>query len=653
MKENDINPVILASYALMKALSNDKKYISHYELLAEFISYIIASKRIRQFTLQEMRDLLLKEFGFDNIPQAAVKTSLKKVKQCRKSGISYFVTNIDKTAIDRFEKTKDKEIVQSRRLMEKLFEFADSFHIDGISHEQLEACFIKYLINDSEILEKRYADIISKFIISSKDDLEIKKQIDEVRTGSILCCGLAYNINEIGGLKNDLVLFLDTEVIFNIVGYNGSLYQDVAADLMTQVKAANQKKKRVKLRYFEDVKREIENFFTSAELIIDGKIPYAPSTVMSNILKGCKNAGDVIDRQADFFLMLERSFGITLDEKKTYYNEEDYKYNIETLNNDADDIKTQEAIKYISHINKLRKGKLADNYEESEFLLITETKKIQELSNNIARENKKCGFALPISEITNYLWFKLGIGFSRQDYPRNIDVSYKAKAIVSGELARQATVLFDETLQKHRNGEIDSEQVAKRMVLLNDKMRMAEEIDKENLESLLDFSPQYIEKYEEGIRRNQSKLQEIAKEKQMLEKQNIDLEEGKASLEKQNAALRKKDYEQQDKYAKRIQEQERIILKLQRENKIESLRKNLSSSRKKIIVKISIKAVVFIGIVFVSFYISRATKSDFASIAGLLVSVVGLVTGGSDIKRHVTEQRERKNKINELQNLLM
>ena len=316
MKENDTKPVILASYALMKALSNDKKYNSHYELLAEFISYIIASKRIRQFTLPEMRDLLLKEFGFDNIPQAAVKTSLKKVKQCRKNGSSYFVANIDKMTIDRFEKTKEKEIVQSRRLMEKLFTFADSFHMQGLSHEQLEDCFIKYLIDDSDILEKRYADIISKFIISSKDDSETKKQIDEVRTGSILCCGLAYNISEIGGLKNDLVLFLDTEVIFNIVGYNGSLYQDVAADLMTQVKAANQKRKRVKLRYFEDVKREIENFFTSAELIIDGKITYAPSTVMSTILKDCKNAGDVIDKQADFFLMLEKNMELHLMKRK-------------------------------------------------------------------------------------------------------------------------------------------------------------------------------------------------------------------------------------------------------------------------------------------------------------------------------------------------
>ena len=310
----------------------------------------------------------------------------------------------------------------------------------------------------------------------------------------------------------------------------------------------------------------------------------------------------------------------------------------------------QEAIRYISHINKLRKGKLADSYEESEFLLITETKKIQEISNIKARESQKCGFALPISEITNYLWFKLGTGFSRQDYPRNTDVSYKAKAIISGELARQATVLFDETLEKHRTGEIDSEQVAKRMVLLNEKMRMAEEIDKENLESLLDFSPQYIEKYEEGIRRNQSKLEEITKEKRMLEKQNIVLEE--ATLEKQNAALKIKASEQQEKYAKKtkkVQEQEQIILKLQREKEIESLKKERSSSRKKIIVRIIIKVVVLICIVFVSFHISRATKSDFASIAGLLVSLIGLVIGGSDIKRHVTEQKERKEKIKELE----
>ena len=45
----------------------------------------------------------------------------------------------------------------------------------------------------------------------------------------------------------------------------------MAQDLYIQIKAANIETKRISLRYFSDVRKEIDKFFSSAESIVDGK----------------------------------------------------------------------------------------------------------------------------------------------------------------------------------------------------------------------------------------------------------------------------------------------------------------------------------------------------------------------------------------------
>ena len=167
-----------------------------------------------------------------------------------------------------------------------------------------------------------------------------------------------------------------------------------------------------------------------------------------------------------------------------------------------------EAVKYISHINKLRKGEQAEDYTKCKHLLVTETKRIQEISNAFRKNKYECGFALPTSAITNILWFKLGSGFSKRDYPINTDASYKARRILSGEIASNIAKLFDETKKQYAEGIIDKDQVASRIVLMQDKISTPDELLPDNIEELLDFSPEYIAKYEEGIKHNKVQLQE-------------------------------------------------------------------------------------------------------------------------------------------------
>ena len=70
----------MASFATLKSLSDVKKYQSPYQILREFISYIIVSDSLYSFSAVEMKNCLNSHFSF-SIPEAVVKTALKNIQK--------------------------------------------------------------------------------------------------------------------------------------------------------------------------------------------------------------------------------------------------------------------------------------------------------------------------------------------------------------------------------------------------------------------------------------------------------------------------------------------------------------------------------------------------------------------------------------------
>lgn len=535
--KEQIHNSTLASYAVMKAMTDSNEYRDSYEILADFIRYLIVDRKWRSFTITEINAELQSEFGFDNIPVPTIRTALKKISECKKNGDEYILPKGTSFKVDAFQRAKEASSSHSVSIVSRLFDYAKLNNGPSINFERLEDAFIKYLLDDAATIDSKYADIISKFILNNENDDAFKAQLGQIREGSILFCGLAYNINELGSITSDLTLFLDTEVLFNIAGYNGVLYQKVAEDFLSQVKIANLRRELIHLRYFAEVKKEVEDFFASAESIIKGSIVFRPSTAMKAIINGCETVGDVRNKEADFFYLLESKYGIVLDEKKSYYTEEDFKYNLEMLPDGfQNDERSAEAIKFISHINKLRKGESSFEYTKSKYLLITETRRVQEISNAMKFSNTACGFVLPTSTITNLLWFKLGSGFSKKDYPVNTDASYKARIILSSEIANRASRLYEETKKQYEAGEINKDQVVSRILLMREKYHAPDEVTVDNIDDLLDISPEYITKYEEGLNENAAQLKEKQKLIAQLEAE-IETGDAKNSLLREQLAI--------------------------------------------------------------------------------------------------------------------
>ena len=113
---------IMASFATLKSLADAKKYQSPYQLIREFINYIVLTDSLYSFSAVEMKNRLNSHFCF-SIPEAVVKTALKNM-----SGVSLYdgIYNIPKTevATDKlFEEAKKESDEYESHIIKLLSEY--------------------------------------------------------------------------------------------------------------------------------------------------------------------------------------------------------------------------------------------------------------------------------------------------------------------------------------------------------------------------------------------------------------------------------------------------------------------------------------------------------------------------------------------------
>lgn len=624
-----LNFSTLASYAVMKSLTDSNEYHNSYELLADFIRYIIVDRHLYSFSAIEISEILSSEFGFDNIPIPAVNTSIKQIKECKKNRGEYVVPRNTSFKTDEFQRARDASSERSQHITQKLHEFAADKDFSTSGEDTLEGAFIKYLLDDTATIDHEHSDIISKFVLNVESDATLKAEIEEIREGSILYSGLAYNISEIGSFTNELTLFLDTEVLFNIAGYNGDLYKRIADDFLAQINAANAKRKIIHLKYFEEVKHEVEAFFISAENIVRGQWEFSPSTAMKTILNGCETVSDVVDKEADFFYKLQYKYGITCDDKDNYYGSDDIRINDETIPETfPKDNKSYEAVKFTNHILKLRGGDRPTDYTKCKYLLVTETRRIQEISNYNRESSLECGCAVPVSVITNVLWFKLGSGFRKKQYPVNTDALYKAKRILAGELFNNITRVYNDAKNKYSLGQLDKEQVARRIVLLHSKSLMPDDINDSNVDDVLDFSQEYIEKFENEIKYNKAKAEEKDRVIATLQERKQSSEQEKAQLQ----AKLDKTTQERDSGILKSKEQEETIIKQNAE--LQSLRAEKEKREKRgndirnicfFLLKAIVVAATLILAVYLVKLLFQKLNPEYADAVNSIVDIIGVI----------------------------
>ncbi|BEO97954.1 hypothetical protein FNCP11_02700 [Fusobacterium nucleatum] len=544
---------IVASFSTIKSMIDAKEYKSPYMILAEFIQYIIVEKKLYSFTSSDIKKLLVELFGFE-LPEAVIKSSIKKIEFIeRDSGV--YKTDTSKIMIDdNFKKIKNNSENEFVEIFEQLKLYIEERNSDKkIEIDLLTNEFISFLIDDNNGSNVgKYIGLISEFILKNEENSNVQKTLTAIREGSIIYIGLNYNINDVGNVNKPLTLYLATEVLFNLYGLNGEIHKQLAQDFFSQVRDINIKSNQIKLRYFLDVKKEIEDFFSTAILIIDGKRNLNTEAVaMRNILNGCDTASDINVKKADFFTKLKSRYGILLDEKTDYYEKSEYQYNLEEVSDPSQEIN----MKLISNINKLRKGEIFENNLDAQYLIVTNSSNMIKASkqqvDSLKIDNKCdyiCDFALSVDKITNILWYQLGKLFGKNEFPKNVNTALKARTLLSSHIAQNVCKLYSETNKKYSDGEISSEQLIARIAAIHKKPLLPEDLNADTIEDIMDFSPENIMKYEEEVAKNKEELQQYKEKLKKIEEINkikeIERNEVESELE------RYKDKERRDKEKK-------------------------------------------------------------------------------------------------------
>lgn len=642
MKET-YSPATLASYATFKELYNEGKYRSSYQILAEFIKYIVLAENTYSFSLVKMKQDLKRVFGFE-LPTAVIKTAVKGIDGITKESATsdYIINNKQLIKNAEFVSLRKETEAENLELSKLLLDYAHE-HYSGqyIQEDVLVQDFIAYLIDDNSNTKNH--DLISEFILKNSDDVRIQESIESIRQGAVLYIGLNYNISETGSLGKDLTLYLDTEVLFDLVGYNGGVYQSIAEDFIDLVRNANEGEHKIKLRYFTEVKSEIEKFFDMARDIVVGRQIPNNKPAMKSIVNGCKEETDVIEKCADFFLKLRTQYSIIEDPIESYYLPSYDSYNLEGIRNDAfpQDEETSEALTYVSHINKLRKGVRYKEYTESGYIFVTETSKVLDVSKNmialLSAEDEMdtihaCGFAQNMSGISNILWYKLNKGFGRKDFPQSLDAVLKAKVILAKHISQKVSKAYQELKKQYEEGSISKEIMAARMLALREKSEKPEDISIDNVENELDFSPEFYKAYETAIEQNKALLQDKDDLiKKITEKAKFDNKQAEQKIEileaaaKENEKIQQQLEQQLSSQQIEMHSQKEMIQELQKKEEDRERRKTIRRNWCKLILKVVMRVILIALITGGTYWICRKMNWEFGTVISIVIGIVGLI----------------------------
>lgn len=407
--------------------------------------------------------------------------------------------------------------------------------------------FYLYLLDKDIPIE--YSEYISAFIIKKSKDTEFTKKIQSIKEGVILYSGLKYNssLSELGSWTTELNIYLDTEILFSLAGYNGELFSFLFNDFYNLVDEINEnsrrkgKKEMIHLKYFQETKDEIESYFTKAEYIIRGQGVADPSkTAMNVILNNCKDPSDISLKKNDFFNLLEKN-RIHLIENINFYEEGKNIYNIEDIalvrdiqeklkeNKDKffiDEERINEEyikkqLRYLNYVNILRKGANEINFENVGHILLSANKVINFATwSEKIKKNGDIPLSTTLGFMTDKFWFKLSKGFGIKEHPKTFDLTTKAQIILSTQINDSVGEKYKQTKKDFLSKTITEEQVKLAIVRLRQEAKKPEEIKDDCLEDILEALKQsdveILYQQEELFRNKFEKVEKEIKEKNRI-----------------------------------------------------------------------------------------------------------------------------------------
>jgi len=639
-----MNNKLLASLAVFRGLYNSEKDI--YDVVSKFIEEVIIHHGIYSFEAVEMKNYLDDLFDFQ-LPEGIVKASTGRLDYVNIENRKFIVDKSKLNVIPYSNTNEDKNKSVYENILNGLIKYIGdnkNIEIDTNEKKVIENEFSLFLLNGT--INNGYANLISKFIVSSNANDNFNRDINLIKEGVILYTGLKYTPNaiELGSWKSKITIYLDVEILFHAVGYNGELFKNIFDDFHKLVLDINKKTPLVLLKYFSETKNEVENFFTKAEYIVAGRDKLNSSIVaMDSIVKGCSSRSDIVERKIQFYDVLKRC-NILEDEVKVEYNEENYKYNIisaeieQELRLKYSQHAIDYALKLLNNMSIKREKKSVNNFENIGVILLSANSKILKIasSQNI-KEPGKVPLATNIDFLTNKFWFKLNKGFGTNDYPKTFSIFTKAQIVLASHINDNLNNQFSKIQKNIKNKSSTEDLALNTLVFLKEHVKRPEDITSESIDEV------YLLLNENSIEEivNHHEYLKIEVEKQKSDK--LDLEQ---QLNLKDSDLSLKGSKVNELRESLICEKEKRIIDLEKtQNKLDSKIKHKYWMFKTFIILITFSTVA-IPVYFLNFN-NLASLASIGSLLPLLLGFLYVIIFEKTIDP-IKALNNHKNKIQEI-----
>lgn len=570
----------MASLAVFRVLYNGKKDI--YTIISEFIKLIIANKNIVHFELQEMIGWICTEYGF-KLPEAVVKRATNRLNFLDKNRTQYTVTTqLNGNECQDIQNKLFEAQSENSHLIDSLLYYVKTKHANLLEktnyEEELKKAFYSFVI-DEKAVSPEYGAVISGFIVSINNDNRLTNQLNKIRQGMIIYVGLTYNTDYhvIDQMDMPLYIYFDTEILFSMAGYNGTLYQtlfDEFFDLALQINKRSHKAP-IHFRYFTETKTEIDNYFSAAEDIVNHKQQLDPSKqAMTYIVSSCKSAFQVQEMLVDFYEKL-KSCNILLDAQESYYDKENMQFSIEhntaleELNNEYNEDDLLKKLRLLNYISIKRGSKSQKIFHNIGHILVSANKLTFKLSHHKSIRQAGCvPLATDLGFLTNRFWLLLNKGLSNEMNLHSFDIITKAQIALSTLVNDAVGVYYDELTKEMTAGEINTEELKRKIAVLRQLAIKPEDINQSNEDTYINVID--IDEIDRYIAEKQQEVERQLKDTEQLKGKITELESLNSQHEQKIQLMAYKLAEERNQVLKETYEQKKRKYDIRESNWIAS-----------------------------------------------------------------------------------
>ena len=556
---------LLASIALFGIYRN--KNLDTYDLVAQYISAVIAQKQYSTFKSETMQSDLKELYQID-IPIGVINSVCRN----RIEGISlknkeYICDLLPKDEIEKEYSTLTADYDQ---LFTPLIAFVRK-DTEEYADQVIKDSFADYLVEGS-IDDTKLNNLYAAFISSNQSDKEIRQKIDLLSSGLISYNGLSYtdSAGNSGAWTDKLTIYLDTESLFSCAGYNGDYAQAVFQELYNLVKEINVSYRRrtkrednlIVLKYLKDTRDRYLALINSAKAYLERKGTPDPSKrALIKIISESPSVFDVDTHRAKIDTAIKDTYHIQFDDTEyTYGTDRKYvifdKETVTTLAKNYNPKQEEATTKKLDYyakvytiINGLRGGKSVGIFEKCQYIFLTGSRIGRGASMAVRPDSKSVTVATDIDFLVSRFWFKLNKQLVPNHIPVSLDIVARSQAVLTREVSRKVKILYEELKQK---GLSDAEQ-QNLYANLTEAERYLAPYNKTSTEDVLTFIE--YKDIDEMIRDNKNLRQKAAE----AEKAQRDLEEAKTKLAQKDERIAGLEQDSADKDRQHQQEKEDFL----------------------------------------------------------------------------------------------